>query len=350
MTQFRRIGIGLLVLFVLLLAGGMLLPREIQVTRSIDIAAPTANLYTVINGFHSFPQWSPWLQSPGSMQYRYAGPWSGPGAQLSWRDDGGDAGNGSVRITDDEPYHHLAATLTLGARIQATMACDLTPDEHGTRVVWRFDTDSGWNPVTRYAGLLLAHRVGNAFETALKNLQQFSEHMPKTDIAGADIRLVRMQPVSIVYVSGKTTTDGRDVGNALDAAYAAVRAFIAAHQLKITGAPMAVTRVWDPTHNNYEFDAALPAAWSSLTVPASSPVKLGQTLGGDVVIATYTGPYSGTSKVYDQIKVWLAANNLSATGLTWEQYMNDPANTPDNKLVTKIYTPVKQASAPQSAQ
>lgn len=349
MTRASRIGLGLLVAIVLLLAGGMLLPREIQVTRSIDIAASPANVYTVLNSFHAFPEWSPWLQSPGSMQYRYSGPWSGPGAQLNWESDGGDAGSGSARITSSEPYHHIAATLTLGARIKATTAFDLTPNENGTHVVWRFDTDSGWNPVTRYAGLLLQYQVGGAYETALKNLQRFTEHMPKTDIAGADIQLVHMQPVSIVYVSGKTTTDGRDVGNALDAAYAAVRAFIAAHQLKITGAPMAVTRVWDPAHNNYEFDAALPAAWSSLTVPASSPVKLGQTLGGDIVIATYTGPYSGTGKVYDQIKVWLAANNLSATGLTWEQYMNDPADTPDNKLVTKIYTPVKQASAPQPA-
>jgi effector-binding domain-containing protein len=296
----------------------------------------------VLNGFHSFPQWSPWLQSPGSIQYHYSGPWSGPGAQLNWQDDGGAAGSGSARIATSEPYHRINATLTLGAHIKATTAFDLTPTENGTHVVWRFDTDSGWNPVTRYAGLLLAHRIGEAYETTLKNLQRFSERLPKTDLAGADIQLAQMQPVSIVYVSGKTTTDGRDVGNALDEAYAAVRAFITAHQLKITGAPMAVTRVWDPEHNNYEFDAALPAAWSSLTVPASSPIRLGQTLGGDVVIATYTGPYSGTSKVYDQIKVWLAANSLTATGLTWEQYMNDPANTPDNKLVTKIYTPVKE--------
>ncbi|MGH8372494.1 MAG: SRPBCC family protein [Gammaproteobacteria bacterium] len=341
MQWFKQFAIGLVSLFVLLAIIGSLLPSRLHVERSIDIAAPPANVFTVLNNVHVFNKWSPWAALDPDAQYTYSGPWSGVGARMDWQSSDPKVGSGSEIVTASEPYHHLAVTFDLAKRGKSDTALELSPVGNGTHVVWSLDTDFGWNLPERYAGLLLKQKIGKGFETGLANLKRFVETLPKTDLAGADIKLLQMQPLSIVYASGKTTTDGRDVANALDAAYAQVKAFIAVHHLKVTGAPMAVTRVWDPAHNNYEFEAAIPAAWDTLTVPANSPVKLGQTLGGDVVLATYTGPYSGTGQVYKQITTWLAANGLTATGLIWEQYLNDPANTPDNKLVTKIYTPVK---------
>ncbi|MGH8369762.1 MAG: SRPBCC family protein [Gammaproteobacteria bacterium] len=338
---FQRIAIGSILLVALLAIVGALLPRHAHVERSIDIGAPPANVFTVLNGFHVFNRWSPWAGLDPDTRYRYTGPWSGVGARMDWQSSGLQVGAGSESITASEPYHHIALELDFEDAGKADAAFELSAIPDGTHVVWSFDTDFGWNLLARYGGVLFDRRIGADYDSGLKNLKRFMESLPKTDLADADIQLLQMQPASIVYVSGKTTTDGRDVANAEDKAYAQVQAFIAAHKLKVTGAPMAVTRVWDPAHNDYEFDAAVPAVWDTLTVSANSPVKLGQTLGGAVVLATYTGPYSGTGQVYDQITIWLAANGLTATGLTWEQYMNDPADTPDAKLVTKIYTPVK---------
>lgn len=341
MQWLKGIIIGLLVLIALMTGIGVLLPSRVHLERGIDIASPPANMFTLLNNFHTFDKWSPWTALDPAAQYAYSGPWSGTGATLQWHSSDPGIGNVSELITASEPYHHIALTLDFGRHGKADATFELSPISGGTHVTWSFDADFGSNLPARYLGVLLKAKIGNAYQTGLENLKRFAESLPKTDLAGADIKLLQMQPISIVYASGKTTTDGRDVANALDTAYAQVKTFIAAHNLKVTGAPMAVTRVWDPTHNNYEFDAAIPAAVDTLTVPANSPVKLGQTLGGEVVLATYTGPYSGTGAVYSQIAAWLAANGLSATGLTWEQYLNDPATTPDSKLVTRIYTPVK---------
>ncbi|HEX5340338.1 MAG TPA: SRPBCC family protein [Gammaproteobacteria bacterium] len=341
MKHVKHTAAGLAILIGGLAIVGALLPRRAQLERSIDIAVPPANVFAVLNTLHSFKQWSPWAALDPATQYRYTGAWAGTGARMEWEGANPKPGTGSAIIIASEPYRRIALTLDLGAHGKSAAAFVLTPAAGGTHLVWHFDVDFGWNLFARYGGLI-ANRWGYGdYQTGLQNLKRFAESLPKTDLAGADIKLIQMQPVSIVYVSGKTTTDGRDVANALDAAYAQAQAFIAAHHLKVNGAPMAVTRVWDPAHNNYEFDAALPASWDRMTVPANSAVKLGQTLGGQVVLATYTGPYSGTGKVYDQIAAWLAANGLTATGLSWEQYLNDPANTPDARLVTRIYTPVR---------
>lgn len=341
MVWLKRIGIGLLGLVVLLTVVGVLLPRRVHVQRSIDIAAPPANVFAVLNNLHVFNKWSPWADIDPETQYQFSGPWTGTGATMQWHSSNPKVGDGSETITASEPDRHIGLQMRFGAGRVAGSSFDLSPVADGTQVTWSFDVDFGWNLPARYTGLWFDRLIGSAYEAGLRNLQTFVNGLPASDLSGADIKLVTMQPQSIVYVSSTTTTDGRDVANAQAAAYAKVNAFIAGHQLKVTGAPMAVTRLWDPAHNRYEFDAAVPADWSNLTVPASSAVKLGQTLGGEVVVATYTGPYSGTSRTYAQIKTWLAANGLTATGLTWEQYLNDPANTPDDKLVTRIYTPVK---------
>ena len=341
MLWFKRIALALAGLALLLVVIGVLLPRKVHVQRSIDIAAPPANVFAVLNNLHVFDKWSPWAAIDPDTRYQYSGPWTGRGASVQWRSSNPKVGDGSETITVSEPDKHIGLQLRFGAGRTADSSFDLSPAAKGTYVTWNFDADFGWNLPARYTGLWFDRLIGSAYESGLKNLQTFVTRLPRSDLSGADIKLVNMQPQSIVYVSSTTTTDGRDVANAEAAAHAQIKAFIAAHHLKVTGAPMAVTRLWDPAHNRYEFDTAVPADWNNLIVPASSPVKLGQTLGGEVVVATYTGPYSGTGQVYAQMKTWLAANGLTATGLIWEQYLNDPANTPDDKLVTLIYTPVK---------
>lgn len=337
----KRGGIALALLIAALLVVGVLLPDRMHVQRSVDIAVPPANVFTVLDNFHVFKQWSPWASLDPAAQYRYSGPWSGMGASMAWHSANPEVGSGSETITASEPGRYIALKLDFKSRVQADAAFTLTPIAGGTHVTWSYDKLVGWNLFARYTGLLFKHWISDDYEAGLKNLKRFAESLPKTDLAGADIHLLQMQPVSIVYASGQTTTDGRDVANALDHAYAEVRAFVVAQHLKVTGAPIAVTRTWDPEHNRYVFDAALPADWNRVTVPAGSPVKLGQTQGGNVVLATWTGPYSGTGRVYQQLAAWLAANGLTATGLSWEQYPNNPANTPDAQLVTRIYTPVK---------
>ncbi|HET7921836.1 MAG TPA: SRPBCC family protein [Gammaproteobacteria bacterium] len=344
MRVLKRILPVMVLLAVMLAAIGVLLPRHAQVERAIEIAAPPANVFTVLDNFHVFGKWSPWTGHDDPDAHTiYNETWSGVGAHLDWQRTAPEPDNGSAAIVESLPYRRIAMRLALDDRRPMAVAFTLSPTANGTRVVWHADTDFGWNLAARFLGLLPDNHLGDALARGLENLKRLVEVLPQADLGGADIRLIRMQPVSIVYVNGHTTTDGRDVANALDTAYAEVRRFVAANRLEVTGAPMALTRLWDPAHNRYEFEAALPVDWKQLAQPAGSPVKLGQTLGGRVVMARWVGPYSGTGRVYDQIAAWLAANGLVATGLYWEQYPNSPATTPDDKLVTLIYTPVKAA-------
>jgi hypothetical protein len=48
-------------LAILLVVGGFILPREVSVTRSVDIEASASNVFVHVNSMQANVGWSPWL-------------------------------------------------------------------------------------------------------------------------------------------------------------------------------------------------------------------------------------------------------------------------------------------------
>ena len=65
MALLKRIAILVLVVLLLLLVVAFLLPRRARVERMATMAAPQANVFTLVNSFRRFNEWSPWaLKDP----------------------------------------------------------------------------------------------------------------------------------------------------------------------------------------------------------------------------------------------------------------------------------------------
>ena len=57
-----RIALAVAVALALFLAAGSLLPRSVSVERSILVERPPATVHGLVDGFATFPAWSPsWL-------------------------------------------------------------------------------------------------------------------------------------------------------------------------------------------------------------------------------------------------------------------------------------------------
>ena len=68
---------------------------------------------------------------------------------------------------------------------------------------------------------------------------------------------------------------------------------------------------------------------------------MGETYGGRVVRAMHVGPYTELQETYTIIYAFVVAHNLEANGRSWETFVSDPGNTPEDELKTEIYYPVK---------
>jgi effector-binding domain-containing protein len=58
-------------------------------------------------------------------------------------------------------------------------------------------------------------------------------------------------------------------------------------------------------------------------------------------VAMHTGPYSDIVKTYTEVQKWMKENAHQPADQMWEIYLNDPAITPPDKLMTQIVWPLK---------
>jgi uncharacterized protein YndB with AHSA1/START domain len=167
----------LVVLGVVLVGGGLLLPANSHLERSVTIERPPADVFTTLNSFHRFNEWSPWFDLDPSAKYTFSGPVAGVGAKMAWAGNSS-IGSGSQEIIQSVPDDRIVNALDFGGS-QAMAGYRLVAEGSGTRVTWSMDSAHGYNPVNRWFGaLLLDDMVGKDYEKGLAKLKVVLEKGP----------------------------------------------------------------------------------------------------------------------------------------------------------------------------
>jgi carbon monoxide dehydrogenase subunit G len=164
---------GIIVTFILI---GFLLPRNVQMSRSIEIDADSAKIFAQVNNMKNFVNnWSPWTEKDPNAKHEYSGATEGVGAKYNWVGDRKKVGTGSMEILESTPNSYVKAALNFGR--QGTAFADYTlEDVNGkTKVTWGFDGDMGTNPIARYFGLMMDKFLGPDYENGLKKLKTYCE-------------------------------------------------------------------------------------------------------------------------------------------------------------------------------
>ena len=175
--KFVKILLGIIVaLVVLFVAGGMLLPSEQHVERSIIIEAEPGRVFSMVNDYRQFNEWSPWATyDPEGTTYEYGGPATGVGSKMSWSSEHPNVGSGMQEIVGSEPNTMVKSKLLFeGFETPSYATFTLEPAEGGTRLTWSFDTDME-NLIGRYMGLMMDEWVGGDYERGLARLKELLE-------------------------------------------------------------------------------------------------------------------------------------------------------------------------------
>ena len=80
-----------------------------------------------------------------------------------------------------------------------------------------------------------------------------------------------------------------------------------------------------------------------LTDAAGLPITIETVTGGDYAMTTYVGPYEGLAAVWAQLADY-AEKRLKRTisqNPAYEVYVNDPEDTPAERLITELYMPLE---------
>lgn len=175
MSVLKALLAVVLLLVATLLAAAFLLPSSTHVERTITIARPPAEVFTMLNSYRRFNEWSPWhARDPGTV-YDYEGPAEGVGAGMGWSSEQSDVGKGRQTIVESVPNEKIVTRLEFEGQGDAVATFTLAPVDAGTRVVWALDTEHGHNPISRGFGLMLDRWVGADYEQGLAKLKTVME-------------------------------------------------------------------------------------------------------------------------------------------------------------------------------
>ena len=184
----KRIGIGIGLATILVLAVGFALPSTYTTSRAVTINVTPDRLHTLVGDLRRWPDWTPWVKADPSLVMSFGEKTEGVGAHQSWT---GNSGGGELTFTRSDPDWGVAYDMTIGAArhsSQATM--EYRPAGTATEVVWTMTGVNGNNPFNRYFGLMMDPMIGPMFEDGLNRLKLEAEKIESedpTDSLGTDV-------------------------------------------------------------------------------------------------------------------------------------------------------------------
>ncbi len=165
----------IVVLVAVFIVGGLILPRNIEVSRSVQIDAPADAVFPHVNSLKATQAWSPWLERDPDVVLTFSGADAGVGAKMAWVSEHPQVGSGAQEITASVENQSVTTALDFGDMGTASATFDLTDSGGGTTLTWGFTADMGGGPAGRWMGLMMDKWVGADYEQGLANIKTLVE-------------------------------------------------------------------------------------------------------------------------------------------------------------------------------
>ncbi|ELR69451.1 hypothetical protein C900_04983 [Fulvivirga imtechensis AK7] len=316
----------------------LFLPAKTELERSIVINAPVESIFAEVNDLKKWPNWSPWNEMDPTMAMTYADKTAGEGASYSWEGDPNITGTGKLTITESRENEYIATDLDFGQQDTAIGYYTFENTGEGTKVTWGFETDHGWNPLSRWIGaVFIEPMLGPTFEDGLENLKTHVESLPSLP-SDDEVSIVEVQPITYIGLGAKLDASNSEViSSTMADLYGRLMQYSEESGAEITGAPIAVYKSLG--EEDIEVVCGLPV--SSGTTIMHQDIKVDSTLGGEAVKAVHKGSYEKLPATYDKMNIFIDKNRRQAIGQPYELYITDPEEVTDTtQWITEVYFPI----------
>lgn len=175
MKFLKVLGIIVVVLTVIILVGGMFLPKTYTVNRTTTINATDNVIYKNIADFNEFLKWNPWAKMEPTAKTKISSPVATTDHLYEW--EGNETGQGYMKIKSVEPNKMVDIELKFIKPFEslADTRFDITPEGDGNKVTWTMSGEN--NLISKWMCVFVSmdKMIGKDFEDGLKSLKEKSE-------------------------------------------------------------------------------------------------------------------------------------------------------------------------------
>lgn len=144
---------------------------------------------------------------------------------------------------------------------------------------------------------------------------------------------VTLEARPALVLAGKTNWD--DLYGTFRKAIADLTALAAGQGAEASGPPM--IRFVSSSDDSVDYEAILPVRAIDKPAESYAPAKPGETPAGKAMRFVHHGGYDTIEQTYDEITNHLDERSITAEDAFVEEYVRDPATTPETGLATFIY-------------
>ncbi|RZK42044.1 MAG: polyketide cyclase [Pedobacter sp.] len=175
MKALKVIGLIILALAIIIVVGGLFLPKTYSVSRSTNINATDSVIYNNIANFNEFYKWNPWAKMEPNAKTTVTGAIGEPGHVYAW--EGDKTGSGQMKITEVTPNKMVDIELKFLKPFEsiADTRFDIKSEGNGNLVTWTMSGEN--NLISKWMCLFVSmdSMIGKDFEDGLKFLKEKSE-------------------------------------------------------------------------------------------------------------------------------------------------------------------------------
>ena len=142
--------------------------------------------------------------------------------------------------------------------------------------------------------------------------------------------------ISQASLSIRLRTAAQDLAQVFGKGYGEMARYLGEIGVQPAGPPFAVYYNMDLDDLDVEF--GFPLANS---VEGKDAMRTSETPGGTAASCLHVGPYADVEPAYNALFQWIQDHGYEPTGIAYEQYLNDPEQTPAERLQTQIFLLVR---------
>ncbi len=336
MKAFKKLGIGLLVIIVILIIVSFFLPAKVHVERSLTMNASAEQVYDMVADLERWPEWMAWIERDPNMKFTYGEKTMGEGASYSWS---GADGDGTLTIESATPFTGMTTKIEFDGMEPSQGTWTIASGDSGTTVTWAMDADmSGMPIIGKYFGLMMDGMAGPDFERGLFKIDSLLQLTPPAPEYGIEIiqEEVTARPILTISDSCELVSDSISAHYATN--FGAIMGYVGENGGTVAGMPISMILKWEPESGWYWFKAAIPVTEA---MEGSDMIVAEESYAGKVVKGTHLGDYSTMEASYEELGRYMKDNGLEEAGLPWEEYVDDPTTVVPEKVRTFIYFPIQ---------
>ena len=141
-----------------------------------------------------------------------------------------------------------------------------------------------------------------------------------------------VQPVASI----RTRTPVTEISAVLGECYGRIMGYLGELGVYPSGAPF--TAYFNMDMEDLDLEIGMPVAEP---VAAKDDIASSEIPAGKYVTATHVGPYEKFEETYNVLMAYMGEQGVDGSGVAYEFYLNDPSETPPEKLITEILIQLK---------